>query len=63
MARTLHAFFIASLAQVIEIEVLGSAFGTEALVVITFDAVLDLTGCAFLIIGHEHSGFTFCADC
>ncbi len=42
---------------------LGSAFGTEALVVITFDAVLDLTGCAFLIIGHEHAGFTFCADC
>ena len=42
ISSTLHAFRIASLALVIEIEVLGSAFGTEALVVITFDAVRDL---------------------
>ena len=62
MARTLHAFFIASLAQVIEIEVLGSTClaGRRGLADV---AVLDLAGCAFLIIGHEHAGFTFCADC
>ena len=61
ISSTLHAFGIASLTLVIEVEVLGRAFGTEALVVITFNTVRDLARGTLVIGGLEHASLALCA--
>ena len=59
VSSTLHARRIARQALVIEIEVLGQAFGAEAFVVITFITVLHLASGTGACSGLEHTKYAF----